>query len=210
MLGTEICHRKVRPRIKKWNLSTLDSRARRLSNTPMMWMPPFLPSINRLAPAAVFVDLHHFEHCVIYHMRICPFCKDSLMPVHTTKSLEALTELSQNPHSLRTSLESSDQTMQFSPYQDLNQEHFNKYTPKPKLKLPKSNNTQQWLTINKELEAVLQMRLPLGELHYRGITVAVNSFLSIIHWFLTIKCGTVDEGTTKEERKQKDKKNHND
>jgi hypothetical protein len=100
---------------------------------------------------------HCFEHRVIYHMRICPFCKDSLIPVHTTKSLEALTEPSRNPHSLRTSLESSDQTMQFSSHQDLNQEHFNKYIPKLKLKLPKPNNNQQWLTINKELEAVLQM-----------------------------------------------------
>jgi hypothetical protein len=53
------------------------------------------------------------------------------------------------------------------------------------------------------------MQLLFGELYYRGITAIVNSFLSIIHWFLTIKCGTVDEGTTKEERKQKDKKIHN-
>jgi hypothetical protein len=72
-----------------------------------------VPSINKQTDtrSCVCGFTHHFEYRVIYHMRICPFCKDSLMPVHITKSLEALTELNRNPHSLRTSLESLDQTM---------------------------------------------------------------------------------------------------
>lgn len=140
-----------------------------------------------------------------YHKNLCKQFKSSeSMPPN--KSLNINTEPSSSPHSLSDSICTTENSFKFSPYVNINQSNFNKYTPRPKLNLPKPSDNISWNTLNKELHETLNTSLPLSSLSITDIDTASNHFFGIVHWYLEQKCGVLEPKTKPQRKIDKDDK----